>query len=195
MSEFHDPEPDTRERLIQAGVDLVDEDGVDALALRSIARRAGVSHGAPRRYFPTHRALLAAVASTGLAELAALIDAALSDEVRSPHDRLVRASSAYVEFAAQRRGMFELMFRHDLLEGAGANLRATSLPLFAELTHAVAATGASHTPDAGRDRSLRLLAGVHGLAVLHANRSLEVLGAGAPAVGDLVADIVAGALS
>ncbi|MGD3110816.1 TetR/AcrR family transcriptional regulator, partial [Streptomyces sp. YGL11-2] len=58
-----------RERLIDVGVDLVTTDGPAALGLREIARRAGVSHGAPRRYFPTHRALLSAIARRGFAEL------------------------------------------------------------------------------------------------------------------------------
>src|SRR5690348_5720240 len=48
-----------RERLVSAGVGLLEEVGAAQLALRAIAREAGVSHGAPRRYFPTHNALLA----------------------------------------------------------------------------------------------------------------------------------------
>lgn len=35
--------------------------------------------------------------------------------------------------------MFELMFRHDVLEGSGAELRRTSLPLFEAVTRLVAA--------------------------------------------------------
>src|SRR3954467_13102434 len=51
---------DLEARLVAAGVELLAEAGTDALTLREIARRAGVSHGAPRRYFPTHHALRAA---------------------------------------------------------------------------------------------------------------------------------------
>ena len=57
---------DLRARLVEAGVELVAREGTEALSLREIARRAGVSHGAPRRYFPTHRELLAAVARVAL---------------------------------------------------------------------------------------------------------------------------------
>ncbi|MGC1214378.1 MAG: helix-turn-helix domain-containing protein, partial [Micromonospora sp.] len=61
------PEPDSslRARLVEVGVDLLEREGTQALTLREIARRAGVSHGAPRRYFPTHFALLAAIAQVG----------------------------------------------------------------------------------------------------------------------------------
>ena len=56
---------DLRDRLVATGVELLTAEGTEALTLREIARRAGVSHGAPRRYFPTHRELLAAVARVG----------------------------------------------------------------------------------------------------------------------------------
>ncbi|MFE2627335.1 TetR/AcrR family transcriptional regulator, partial [Streptomyces sp. NPDC059374] len=57
-----------RERLVDVGVDLVAREGAQALTLREIARRAGVSHGAPRRWFPTHLDLLSASARRGFAE-------------------------------------------------------------------------------------------------------------------------------
>ncbi|MET8154696.1 TetR family transcriptional regulator, partial [Actinoplanes sp. NPDC005259] len=37
-----------RARLVETGVALVAAEGTEALSLREIARRAGVSHGAPR---------------------------------------------------------------------------------------------------------------------------------------------------
>lgn len=60
-----------RTRLIDVGVDLVTREGSQALTLRKIARRAGVSHGAPRRYFPTHLELLSAIARRGFTDLRA----------------------------------------------------------------------------------------------------------------------------
>ncbi|MEU0061112.1 helix-turn-helix domain-containing protein, partial [Streptomyces sp. NPDC006334] len=54
MTPPQENEPDLRTRLVDVGVELLAEQGVDALTLREIARRAGVSHGAPRRHFPTH---------------------------------------------------------------------------------------------------------------------------------------------
>ena len=54
---------------------MLDEQGLDGLTLRAIARRAGVSHGAPLRHFPTLAALLSAVAAQGFRELIAAVDA------------------------------------------------------------------------------------------------------------------------
>ncbi|MFF7187346.1 TetR/AcrR family transcriptional regulator [Streptomyces sp. NPDC008222] len=129
-----DSESSLRERLTDVGVDLVTSEGSTSLGLREIARRAGVSHGAPRRYFPTHHALLSAIARRGFEDLGARFTAAVTD-MASPRAQLQAAARAYVGYALECRGMFELMFRHDLLDSEkhasdGARLRESTLPLF-----------------------------------------------------------------
>ncbi|WP_433576715.1 TetR/AcrR family transcriptional regulator [Nocardia brasiliensis] len=162
-----------RERLVDAGVDLLEEVGAAQLGLRAITRAAGVSHGAPRRHFPTHRALLAAVAARGFADL---IDrfAAVDVDSAPPRERLARMSVAYVEFAGERPEMFTLMFRHDLLEGSGENLRGTTLPLYGRFAALAGAAG----PDAAdpAQRAIALWTNLHGIAALRANRSLALVG-------------------
>ncbi|GAA1675491.1 TetR/AcrR family transcriptional regulator [Kribbella yunnanensis] len=157
-----------RDRLVEAGVELLESDGLANLSLRAITRRTGVSHGAPRRHFPTHNALLAAIASTGLADLAARLQLPAEGSVE---DRLVAAAERYLEFAAERPGMFDLIFRHDLLEGAGGNLREQSLPLLRTFIDLVAQ---SHPTDAPA-RAVALWTNLHGLATLRATHTLELL--------------------
>lgn len=157
------------DRLVQAGVDLLEEEGLAGLTLRAIARRTGVSHGAPRRYFPTHNALLAAIAATGLRDLAARL---ATDRDGSPEEQLVAGARRYLEFAAERPGMFDLIFRHDLLAGAGGNLRATSLPLFRTFVELVAGL---HPADAEL-RATALWTNLHGIATLRATNALDLLG-------------------
>src|ERR1700753_2083289 len=120
-----------RERLVAAGWELVTLQGPDGLTLREIARRAGVSHGAPRRYFPTHLSLLAAIAQEGYRTLAERF--AALDPAAPPRERVMELGRVYLAFARTDRGMFELMFRHDLLRGNGIGLRYAALPLFATL--------------------------------------------------------------
>ncbi|MEU3747985.1 MULTISPECIES: TetR/AcrR family transcriptional regulator [Streptomyces] len=137
-NEGHDEQEDgLRGRLVRAGVELVNAEGAQALSLREIARRAGVSHGAPRRYFPTHLDLLSAIARQGFHELAGRL-AEEDREDAGPRERITILARVYLSYAETRRGMYELMFRHDLLDSGRLGLRETSLPLFAHLTALVA---------------------------------------------------------
>ncbi|MEU4192908.1 TetR/AcrR family transcriptional regulator [Kribbella sp. NPDC026611] len=156
------------DRLVETGVELLEEDGLGNLTLRAIARRAGVSHGAPRRYFATHNALLAAIAATGLADL----NNRLEPTAEEPEDLLIEAAERYLQFAEDRPEMFTLLFRHDLLAGAGGNLRATSLPLFQTFVDAIA----RQHPEDAQLRATALWTNIHGLATLRATNALSLLG-------------------
>ncbi|MFI6868381.1 TetR/AcrR family transcriptional regulator [Nocardia sp. NPDC050406] len=160
-----------RDRLVSAGVELLEETGASELGLRAIAREAGVSHGAPRRYFPTHTALLAAIAARGFVDLGSTF---ATHQNAEPRARVAGIALDYVGFAAERREMFTLMFRHDLLEGSGENLRQRTLPLYHQWATFVTACAVDHP----EDRALALWTNLHGIAVLVANRSLELVAPG-----------------
>ncbi|MEV7615495.1 TetR/AcrR family transcriptional regulator [Streptomyces sp. NPDC089799] len=181
-----------RERLIDAGVELVLTEGSASLGLREIARRAGVSHGAPRRYFPTHHALLSAIAGRGFEDLAARVGAAMAGAT-SPRDRLHAIARVYVGYALEHRGMFELMFRHDLLDSdrhasGERRLRESTVPLFARMVALVAECRAeqdagqrsagqpagSQAPPPPAVTAAALWANLHGTAQLWAWGSLQL---------------------
>ncbi|MER5544934.1 TetR/AcrR family transcriptional regulator [Streptomyces sp. NPDC001118] len=164
-----------RERLVDVGVELLAAEGLRALTLREIARRAGVSHGAPRRYFPTHLELLSAIAGRGFADLAERARTALAQAPAEPRARVAVLARAYLEFALGDPGMYELMFRHDLLESGHLGLRETSLPLFEVLAGLV---GEARPEADARRVAGALWANLHGLAQLWRWRSLQL------AVGD-----------
>jgi AcrR family transcriptional regulator len=160
-----------RTRLVDVGVALVAAEGAQALTLREIARRAGVSHGAPRRYFPTHLELLSAIARRGFDALADRAGAALGDRAAPPRAQLTALADVYLRFALENPGMYELMFRHDLLESGHLGLRETSLPLFGLLTDLVGRV----RPDANASLVAGALwANLHGIAQLWSWGSLQL---------------------
>ncbi|MDX3313039.1 TetR/AcrR family transcriptional regulator [Streptomyces sp. NPDC054884] len=184
MSEPEKPDPGLRTRLVDVGVDLLAREGVGALTLREIARRAGVSHGAPRRHFPTHLELLSAIAHRGFTDLAARVTTARvatagGGEARGPRAELTELACAYLEFALENPGMYELMFRHDLLESGHLRLRDTSLPLFGVLVELVAAVRPDIGDGSGAGPGARTVAGalwanLHGIAQLWRWGSLQL---------------------
>ncbi|MGW0903062.1 TetR/AcrR family transcriptional regulator [Streptomyces sp. NPDC002853] len=176
-----------RERLIDAGVELVLSEGSASVGLREIARRAGVSHGAPRRYFPTHHALLSAIARRGFEDLAVRFEAAAAG-MTTPRGELAALARVYVGYGLDKRGMFELMFRHDLLDRAAQAshqppLRESSLPLFRRLTALVARCqdqreAAPRTSGQGQSTpqvvAAALWSNLHGMAQLWAWGTLQL---------------------
>ncbi|WP_326687315.1 MULTISPECIES: TetR/AcrR family transcriptional regulator [unclassified Streptomyces] len=170
-------DPGLRARLVAAGAELVASQGVRGVSLRAIARHAGVSHGAPRRYFPTHVALLSAVAREGFADLGARARRELAaTESEGPRAQLAALGRVYLGFAHERRGMYELMFRHDLLESGELGLRETTLPLFGTLVDLVDRAGGGGR-DAGADPRVTagaLWANLHGIAQLWEWGSLQL---------------------
>lgn len=150
----------TRDRLVAAGVQIVDERGYRDVGIRAVATRVGVSHGAPRRHFATLDSLLAAIAADGVADLDAVLKPAIATGVGA-------AAVAYWRFANERPGMFELIFRHDILAGAGGRLRATTGPWFAALVDEIG----------DPEQALTCWSAVHGLCVLAATQVPEAVGA------------------
>ncbi|MFJ7586428.1 TetR/AcrR family transcriptional regulator [Streptomyces sp. NPDC097617] len=185
-----DQERPLRERLIDVGVELVLSEGAGALGLREIARRAGVSHGAPRRYFPTHQSLLSAIARRGFEELGVrFTTGATGARESSPRERVRAIGCAYVGYALEHPGMFELMFRHDLLDSTGRapsdqpRLRETTIPMFDLLVTLVRHCGAADPSVT----AAALWANLHGVAQLWRWGSLPLmLGSGVDGVGRLV---------
>jgi AcrR family transcriptional regulator len=98
-----------RQTLLEAAVGLIGEVGPRAFTLREVARRAGVSHNAPYRHFPSKNDLLVAVASEGFDRLTAVMKKA-SAKAKAPIERLQLCGCGYVDFALRWPHHFLVMF-------------------------------------------------------------------------------------
>ncbi len=150
-----------RPALVSAALELLSDGGVDALSLRAVARRAGVSAMAPYRHYADKEALLAAVATHGFTGLRTALLAA--DGRAASGQALVAQAVAYVGYALDNPALFRLMFGPKRV-GMHPAMAAAGDAAYAVLADRVAAD----TPDdAGRDaRVLGCWAMVHGLACL-----------------------------
>ena len=106
------------ERLVDVTEKLLAREGIEGLSLRSIARRAGVTHGAPARHYRGLATLLSEVAARGFRELSDAIDAAAAAVPggAAPGARVAAAARAYVRCAVAKPALFALMFRSDALD-------------------------------------------------------------------------------
>jgi len=101
---------DLKQALIESGLKILREDGINALTLRSTARAAGVSHSAPYAHFSDKQALLAAISTQGFLDLQNQLSLTTKNFQDTPRDLLVETGWAYIQFALTEPAGFKLMF-------------------------------------------------------------------------------------
>lgn len=126
----------TRERLLHTAREILDADGLEGLTLRQIAKRAGVSHAAPARHFPTLASLLAAVAAAGFDELYKSVEEHVTD-VTDGRARIAAAGEGYVTFALANPGVFGLMFRPERYDTTDEAYAASGMAAFNQIVDLV----------------------------------------------------------
>ncbi|MBA3948232.1 MAG: TetR/AcrR family transcriptional regulator [Herpetosiphonaceae bacterium] len=178
-----------RQALLDAARSLIIDAGVEALTLREVARRAGVTTGAPYHHFADKAALVAALARQSLDELDHIAATAL-DGISDPHEQLRTLGVLYVLYAVDHPAEFRLMFRPD--KGVPFDRPDPAAePVFRILMRVVdACRAAAGISDAGRDAAaITAWSLVHGLAALLIDGPLTALAADRERLHVLVVDI------
>ena len=100
----------TRQALLDAAEALLSTGGPDAVTLREVGARAGVSRSAPYRHFTGKEHLLMAVATQAWDQLGAALQE-LADDTSDPPDHLLhQALITLADVARTRPHLYRLMF-------------------------------------------------------------------------------------
>jgi len=162
-----------REALVQAGLKLLAEGGVERLSLRGAAQLAGVSHAAPYRHFRDKEALVAAIAEKGFRLLTASMRAELErGEAVTARDRLEAIGFGYVHFALTHAAYLQVIFGGVLImDDPPPELEAAGKEAFDTLRDVVAAgiAAGEFRPGDPDEVSLACWSMVHGLSMLLIN--------------------------
>ena len=120
----------TRQRILDAALDLFGSRGVDAVSLDEIAREVGVRKQTVLYWFPSKDELVDAVLESVAAELVVLIDAAVRSSSEDPLDRVDAVVRAVFRPAVRRPALLGLVREMSRLPEAQADrLRARLQPL------------------------------------------------------------------
>lgn len=159
---------DLRRALIDAALALIAEGELGTLSLREVARRAGVTPGAPYHHFKDKTSLLAAVAEEGFLALTARMDAALASVAASDaRGRLAALARAYVEFARAHQSHYRVMFLPDVKHrDASESLHAAAEGALGRLMTAIHAARPRATAATVQTRAIVAWAAGHGLVLL-----------------------------
>lgn len=166
--------------LLEAAEDELGKTGIEKISLRAVAKRAGVSHGAPAHHFGDARGLLTALAAEGYRRL---LIVQTEREIRAgddPHSRFVASGLGYIDFAVENPELFQLMFNSAVPDRTDERFQRLSLLVFEGLVRNTKAHN-GHDPYTDPESMKALMASwsvVHGLAELvisgRAERTLQL---------------------
>src|SRR2546430_109241 len=179
----------TRDALLGAAAQLLDEGGPEAVTLREVGHRTGVSHNAPYKHFADKEALLAAVAARELDRSSSALSATVAGPW--PPGAAVHAGMrGYVAWALEYPQRFKLGYGSwskgsDELAAAAGSARA----LFAGVVPEAQRAGQLPAGDPERLASL-LLALAHGAVDLALAGHLSPTGKGRATAAELADDLL-----
>ncbi|MEY2966057.1 MAG: TetR/AcrR family transcriptional regulator [Ilumatobacteraceae bacterium] len=179
---------DVRDTVLDAALQIISTDGPDAVSMREVARRSGVSHQAPYHHFGDRAGIFAAITEAGFEMLADKFAAVLTTD-RAPARRCFEA---YVSMAVENPAHFRVMFRRDIcgLESHDS-ARAAGDSAYAELLKMVERTIGR---PAGERESVTwatlMWSSAHGLATLLVDGPLEAKLPEGVSVADHIDDVV-----
>jgi AcrR family transcriptional regulator len=182
--------PSTRQALLDAAEELLDDGGRAAVTLREVGRRAGVSHNAPYKHFASKEALLSGVAARELnRHHAALLEAL--DRESAPERALAATLRDQTARAVRYPERFRLIygrwttFTDELVDAAAAASALTT-----ETVRAAQARGSLPAGDPERLSAL-LRATARGAAELESAGQLSPEGKGHSDATGLIDDLLA----
>src|SRR5258708_31965229 len=154
---------DLRDALVQAALREAEQGGAEAISIKALARKLGVSQPAPYRHFADREALLAAVAAEAFRQFNAVLKEAITKP--SKRSKLSRIVQAALAFGLRRHGIYRLMFASRVMACApeASELHQAARETFGLLLEALEA------PSIGmlRERhALQIWAALHGVVML-----------------------------
>ena len=108
---------DLERALVDTAVLMIQKDGIQALTLRRVGARLGVSRTALYRHFDGKEALLARVASEGFKRFHEALSAAVARAEARRTDPMAAMATAYSQFARSHPSHYQTMFSGVLTDG------------------------------------------------------------------------------
>jgi len=102
---------DLREALIMAGIEMLEDGGIEALSLRKCAAKAGVSHAAPAHHFNGLVSLKAAIIARCYHIFSETMLTHSRNAKAAPRSQLLAICEGYLAFCRAHEPLFQIMFQ------------------------------------------------------------------------------------
>ena len=166
-----------RSQLIEAGIKLINTDGIHSFSLRKVAAECNVSHTAPYSHFKNIDELVSAMGEHVTEQFMDTLRSSVQGQEGSP-EAISRLGQAYIDFFMQHPQYFQFLFYHSGIIIDLDNYNSDSYPPFTLFrTTAYQMFHSIGLPEAEFSHQLiTLWAMVHGIASLLTNNGVRYSG-------------------
>lgn len=171
-----------RQAVIDTALQLAEEAGDERISLREVARRIGVSSGAPFRHFADHAALMTAIAEEATVRLKLMVERDQHQAPAAAIERLRTMGHSFLAWALQHPTSFRLVSARRLYDFEASPALRAHFNAVRDRTLALVrqAQAEGDLPDGvPSDRlALMLRSAVYGMARMHVDGQLAQWGVG-----------------
>ena len=167
---------DLREACLREALAIIERSGVEALSLREVSRRLGVSHQAPYKHFPSRDHILAEIVRRAYAAFTEFLEN--RPRTGEPNGDLEEMGKAYFTYAATHPLQYRLMFGTPLPDPQKhPEMMAQAQDAFGLLRQGIARLPREEesSPDRIDFDALFVWSVIHGLASILQSHAIETL--------------------
>lgn len=166
-----------RNQLIEAGIQLINSEGISSFSLRKVAAECQVSHTAPYSHFKNIDELVAAMGEHVTGQFMDTLRVSVEGQEGQP-EAIILLGQAYIDFFIEHPQYFQFLFYHSGIVIDLDNYEADSYPPFALFrTTACDLFRSKGLPETEfTTHFIRLWATVHGITGLLTNNGVQYSG-------------------
>jgi AcrR family transcriptional regulator len=158
-----------REKILQTAFELLDNQGLDSVGIRKIARLLGIAHSAPANHFKNKQALLNALATESFRHLLSKIEKDISNTKDNLRVAIHSFSNTILGFGLKYPNRYKLLWRKEYVDD---ELDAAMEDIYTLLTTILSEHAQKKHVDV-ESQAIALWSLIHGYVLLRLDENLK----------------------
>lgn len=161
-----------REQILKTAFELLDEEGIDAVGIRKIARLIEVAHSAPANHFKNKQALVVALATESFRDIHSKIIKSISKETENIRLAIHSFSNTVLEFGLKYPNRYKLLWRREYTDDQNDEIEIVMEDIYTHLTGILRVQANKKQVDV-ESQAIALWTLIHGYVLLRLDENLK----------------------
>lgn len=161
-----------RKKILATAFELLDEQGIEAVGIRKIARILEVAHSAPANHFKNKQALLNSLATESFSNLTSEIKKETPSEINNLSTAIHTFSNTIVEFGLKYPNRYKLLWRKEYASDKYGALGVAMEDIYTLLTTILSRHAQIKQIDV-ESQAIALWSLIHGYVLLRLDENLQ----------------------